>query len=768
MNIQQLFKFSSKQKRFLKFFWGGYLALFLMTIGLFWLVSMDVLGKLPDFDEVENPNTNLASLVYSSDGKILGTYYRENRTLVEYEDLSPHLIYGLIATEDQRFYDHSGIDFRSLSRAIIKMGKSGGASTITQQLAKMLFTERPSRDVFTRIQQKMKEWVIALRLERHYTKDEILTMYFNRFDFLYQAVGIKSASFIYFGKYPNELNVQEAAMLVAMAKNPSLYNPKRFPDRALERRNLVLGLMSEYGVLGELEADSIKELPIDLSFTSVSDHNEGVAPYFREHLRQELLEWSKNHKKADGSPYDIYEDGLQIHTTIDSRMQKYAEQAVATHLKNLQRIFYIEQKRNPTAPFVDISDEAIEKIYLTSIYRSDRYKSMMGRNIERPKIFQYFQNNENKMKVFSWKGEIDTVMTPMDSIRYYKHILESGMMAMDPTTGQVKVWVGGINHKYFKFDHVHHGKRQVGSTFKPFVYTAAIDQLNLSPCHRLPNTNVTFSAQDWGIPLDWTPKNANDKYGGMMSLSQALATSTNVITARLVKEIGAMNPIQSIVKQMGVSTYIPPVPAICLGVTDISVYEMVSAYSTFANRGVYTSPIIIDRIESKDGQVITSFVPQTRDVLTEEKAYVMLKLMERVTEYGTGVRLKISGNQYPRNCVTGFPYKFTNPIAGKTGTTQNHSDGWFIGMVPNLATGVWVGGQERSVHFKSVTYGQGATMALPIWALFMKACYEDPTLNVSKGHFRKPSRLSISLDCSRNSEFSSNFGGEGGEDEVEF
>ena len=741
-------KFSRKQRILFALFLGGYLGVLIGAVIYFIIAYNEGMGPLPSFKEIENPNTNVASRVYSSDGVEMGKYYRENRLPVSFDSLPDHLINALIAIEDRRFYTHSGIDFYSFSRAVFKLGQAGGASTITQQLAKMLFTVRPSRNIFSRIQQKIKEWVISVELESYYTKNEIIEMYLNKFDFLYQAVGISSAARIYFGTTPSKLSLSQSAMLVAMVKNPSLYNPIRFKKRATERRNLVFKLMEENGFITLYERDSLIATPLGLHFKRLETHDDGLAPYFREYLRGALSKWIKANPKADGTHYDIYSDGLRIHTTIDSRMQRYAEEAVTEHISNLQRIFFEVQASNSQAPFVELSQEEEYQIILAAVKNSDRYRRMRQRGYALPRILKEFEKTRT-MKVFTWAGEVDTLMSSMDSIRYYKHILQSGLMAINPITGNIKAWVGGINHKYFKYDHVQKSKRQVGSTFKPFVYAAAIDQLNLSPCYKLPNTKVTFKKEDWGIPEDWTPRNAGRKYGGMKTLQQALATSTNVITARLIKEMGSMDPIVDLVKNMGVTTRIPRVPAVSLGVSDVSVYDMVGAYSVFANKGVYNKPKYLSKIEDKNGVLLASFTTQSRDVLTEEKAYVMLKIMEKVTTYGTGVRLKIASGRYPRNCTTGFPYKFTNTIAGKTGTTQNHSDGWFIGMVPNLVTGVWVGNQDRAARFESITYGQGATMALPIWALFMKKCYADPQLAVSKGEFAKPYRLSIPTDCSK-------------------
>ncbi len=727
--------------------WSLFIFSILGCVLLFYMASEGYLGDLPSFEQIENPKTSLASEIISFDREVIGAYFRENRSRIHYEELSPYLIDGLISTEDERFRDHSGIDIKSLLRAMIKFGKEGGASTITQQLAKMLFTKRPSRSVIKRLEQKIKEWVIAVRLERQYTKNEIITMYFNKFDFLYQAVGIKSATRTYFDKLPKDINIQEAATLVGMAKNPSLYNPVRYYNRSIKRRNIVLSQMYRNDKISKTELDSIKQLPIELNFKQ-NNHNQGIATYFREYLRLELDKWLKTKTKPNGETYNLYKDGLKIYVTIDSRMQRYAEKAVKDHLSNLQRIFFEMQKNNKTAPFVDITKEEERDILKSAMKRTDRYKRLKAINTSEEEIEKIF-NASVKMKVFAWNGDIDTIMSPMDSIVYYKHFLQTGVMSMEPQTGFVKVWVGGINHEYFKYDHVKRGTRQVGSTFKPFVYATAINQLGLSPCYQLPNTRVTFEKEQWGIMDDWSPKNTDDRYGGMIDLKTALAKSKNAISARLMKMVGP-KPIVDLVKKMGVESHIPVQPSICLGSADISLYEMVGAYATFANKGVYTKPILITKIEDKNGVILDRFVTENKEVMSEQVAYAMLKLMQGVTTSGTGVRLKLEKGAYPFDCVTGFPYGFDNPIAGKTGTTNNHSDGWFAGIVPNLVTSVWVGNEDRSAHFRNIVFGQGATMALPIWALFMKQCYANEILSISKEDFEVPKKGNmIPVDCDK-------------------
>jgi penicillin-binding protein 1A len=732
-------------------FWIIFAAGVLSVYGLFYGASEGWLGELPTFEEIENPESNFATEIISSDGKTIGKFYDENRSPVKYEDLSPYLVDALISTEDERFRDHSGIDFRSLARAISTLGKGGGGSTITQQLAKMLFTGTASRSKVERIKQKIKEWVIAVKLERQYTKDEIITMYFNKFDFNYLAVGINSASKIYFNTTPKDLKVEEAAMLVGMCKNPSLFNPKRREEMTRNRRNVVFLQMNRNGKLSQSEVDSLSVLPIKLDFKPES-HTKGIATYFREYLRGYMKSWVKENPKPDGTKYNLYRDGLKIYTTIDSRMQKYAEEAMTEHLTNLQGIFFKLQRYNRTKPFEGITKAELNKIMEVAMRRSYRYRLMKNRNISEDSIKAVF-NTPTQMKVFSWKGDIDTIMSPMDSLRYYKFFLESGMMSMDPETGFVKAWVGGIDYKYFKYDHVKQAKRQVGSTFKPFVYASAISQNHYSPCYEIPNTRVTFEkGPKWHLDKDWTPENAGDEYGGMVSLKFGLAKSMNNVTAWAMKQTGPAAVVK-LAKKMGVESDIPEAPSIALGTADLSVYEMVGAYGTFANKGIYTKPMTVLRIEDNNGILLDEFVPETNVALSAETAYVMLNLMQGVTKFGTGVRLRTRNAKYYLNPVTGYPYQFENPIAGKTGTSQNHSDGWFMGIVPNLVTGVWVGNEDRSVHFKHISFGQGATTALPIWALYMKKVYADKDLKISDGDFELPENgVSINLDCEKEKE----------------
>ena len=739
-------------ENYIRWFWMLFLGGILTVLLIFLLASWGLFGEMPDHTVLENPRTNLATEIISSDGETLGKFYfNDNRTPVGFEVLPDHLVNALIATEDARFYKHSGIDWFGTLRAVVKLGGGGGASTISQQLAKQLFHGEGSRNIIARLIQKTKEWIIAIRLEEQYTKEEIIAQYFNIYDFGNNADGIRSASRIYFNKEPKDLDLKESAMLVGMFKNSSLYNPRRNPEGTTNRRNVVLSQMEKYGYISEEAADSLKLTGLDLNFSPES-HREGIATYFREYLRSFMKEWIENNPKPDGSKWDLYSDGLKVYTTIDSRMQKYAEDAVHQHMPRLQEEFFHqnEPKRNPTAPFLGLTKDEIDALMNRSMKQSERWRHMkydLKKSDE--EIIESF-NTAIPMTVFSWKGEIDTVMKPMDSMRYYKFFLQPGLMSMNPQTGHVKAWVGGMNYKHFQYDHVYQGKRQVGSTFKPFVYATAIDQLHLSPCQQFPDTPYCIEAGKWGNIDEWCPKNSDNSYGGNRTLKNALANSVNTVTARLMDMVGPRN-VGAMAQKLGVESEIPEVPSIALGSVDLSVYEMVAAYSTFANQGVYTKPVLVTAIEDKNGTILYQFQPETRDVLSEEAAFVTVKLLEGVTEGGSGVRLRTAGaeswNPVYKEVVTGYPYQFTNPIAGKTGTTQNQSDGWFMGMVPNLVTGVWVGAEDRAAHFANITYGQGATMALPIWAIYMRSCYQDETLNVSKEDFIAPEELTIQVNC---------------------
>ncbi|MFL0352956.1 penicillin-binding protein 1A [Xanthomarina sp. GH4-25] len=738
---------------YVRWFWKLFMTGILLVVMMFLLASWGVFGELPDYTILENPKTNLATEIISSDGKTLGKFYfNDNRTPVGYDELPQHLVDALIATEDARFYSHSGIDARGTLRAFFFLGKRGGASTISQQLARQLFVGVRSKgmDKYT---QKIKEWIIATKLERQYTKEEIIAMYFNIYDFGNNADGIRSAASIYFDKEPKELDTKESAMLVGMFKNSSLYNPRdhRNPIGTRNRRNVVLSQMEKYDYISEKVMDSLQKTELGLRYSPQS-HRDGIATYFRAYLDGFMKDWIKNNPKPDGEKYNLYGDGLKVYTTIDSRMQKYAEDAVQQHMPRLQAEFDHQNTpdRNPTAPFLELNQSEIDALMKRSMKQSERWRHMKyDLKIDEDEIITSF-NKPTQMTIFSWKGDIDTIMKPMDSMRYYKSFLHTGMMSINPQTGHVKAWVGGVNYKHFQYDHVKQSRRQVGSTFKPFVYATAIDQLHLSPCDELPNTQITIEAGKFGNPDPWTPKNSDGQYGGSRTLKSALANSINTITARLMDKVGPQ-PVVDLVKKLGVEAEIPVVPSIALGTADLSVYEMVGAYATFANKGVYTKPVMVTHIEDKNGTILYQFTPETRDVLSEEAAYVTVKLMEGVTEGGSGTRLRTKGaDAYRadyREIITGYPYEFKNPIAGKTGTTQNQSDGWFMGMVPNLVTGVWVGAEDRAAHFRTITYGQGAAMALPIWGVYMKSCYEDTDLEISTSDFEKPLELSIEVDC---------------------
>ena len=738
-------------KKYIKRFWIIVLGGFASILLVFLLASWGIFGELPTFEELENPEKNLATEVISSDGVTLGKYAFKNRTPVGFSDLPENLVNALIATEDERFYEHSGIDFRGLARAIVKLGKGGGASTITQQLAKNLFNKGGSSSTLKRLTQKVKEWIVATKLERQYTKNEIVAMYLNTQGFLFNAIGIRSASRIYFGKEPKNLDIQESAILVAMLKNPRQFNPNReiSKGKSLVRRNVVFAQMAKNEFITQKEKDSLQQLPLKINFTPES-HNDGLATYFREYLRDYLKKWTKNNPKPNGELYNINRDGLKIFVTIDSRMQQYAQEAVQEHISNLQKYFFKEQQKNETAPFYDLEEEQVDAIYKRARKRSDRFRGMKKNGYSDQQIDSAF-NVSTDMRVFSWNDqrEIDTIMSPNDSIKYYKTILRSGLLSIEPQTGHIKAWVGGINHKYFKYDHVDQGKRQVGSTFKPFVYATAINQLRLSPCEKFPNTPYTIPKGRFGIPEAWTPKNSGEKYGGEITLKSALAKSINVISARLIDMVTPLNVVR-LAKSAGIESRIPKSPSIALGSVELSLMEMTGAYATFANKGMRVEPNMLLRIEDKNGTVLADFTPKTNEVLSEESAYVVLELLKGVTTAGSGVRLRTSEHYY-KDIITGFPYEFTNPIAGKTGTTQNHTDGWFMGVVPNLATGVWTGGEDRAVHFENIAEGQGATMSLPTWALFMKKVYADTSLNISQEDFEKPESIGIVTACGKDS-----------------
>ena len=727
---------ANKLTKYIRFTWLLVWLPFTLIFLLISFISLEIFVDLPSVQELQNPKSNLATVIYSSDMKTLGKYYAENRVSVKYYELDKDLVNALIATEDARFLEHSGVDLRALARAVFGAltgsSSSGGGSTLSQQLAKMMFP-REKLSKFETVIRKLKEWVIAARLEKNYTKDEILALYLNKFDFLNQAVGVKSAAQIYFNRTQDSLEIQQAAMLIGMAKNPSLFNPVKKADTTLHRRNVVMMQMVVNGFLTKEKYDSLKVLPLGVIFHP-EDNNDGLAPYFREYLREYFLKtWCAKHINPEtNKPYNIYRDGLKIHTTIDSRMQKYAEEAVTEHMTDLQKLFTKECKTKKNAPFAwNVNKEQIENIMMSSMKRSDRYRSLKNAGLSKEQILAEFKKPV-PMTVYSLRGDIDTNLTPWDSIRYYKSFLHTGFISIEPTTGYVKAWVGGVNHKHFKFDHVKVGRRQVGSTFKPFVYALAIQE-GYSPCYQVANVRTCIETP--GQPA-WCPDNSdgNKGTGKMVTLRYALAGSINYVTAWVMKQFGP-DAVINLVRRLGITAPIDAVPSIALGTPDISVFEMVAANATFANKGTYIQPTFITRIEDKNGKVLEEFFPTTDEVFSEEKAYAMIQLMRGVVDIGTGTRLR-------------FRYNLRNEIAGKTGTTQNNADGWFMGLTPDLVAGCWVGGEERSVHFNSTNEGQGASMALPIWGKFFQKVYADPSLKVSKNGFVKPANMGdVQLDC---------------------
>ncbi len=726
---------SNTNSNYIKTFWKIIAFGTLFAILFICSIGFGLFGELPTFRDLENPKSNLASEVLSTDGKVLGSYFIQNRSNAKFNELSPNLINALIATEDIRFYEHSGIDLKGTFAIIFysMIGKKRGSSTITQQLAKNLFP-RKKQTILNIGVIKMKEWLTAIKIERNYTKEEIITMYFNTVDFGSNSYGIKTAANTYFNKTPKDLSIDEAALLVGILKGTTVYSPIRNPERAKARRNVVLAQMEKYKYITEDELIEAQENELNLKFTS-NDHNLGLATYFREYLRLELSKWCEENKKADGTEYDLYRDGLKIYTTLDSRMQQYAEEAVREHLTYLQKEFYNHWKGR-------IPWGKNEDMILQALKRSERYVSMKEEGFSNEEIETVF-NTPTNMTVFSWSGERDTTMTPLDSIKYYKWFLRSSFMSMDPHTGHIKAWVGGPDYRYFKYDQVKLGKRQVGSTFKPLVYTVAMDN-GWSPCFEAPNLPIVFEDFD-----NWSPKNSDNKEGGMMTLRMGLANSVNLITAYMMKQVGPQ-AVVNVAKKMGITSEIPPYPSICLGTPDVTLYEMVGAYSTYANKGVWTEPVYITRIEDKNGNVLFEKLPRKVDALSEQTAYLMLYMMKGVIDKGTGLRLR------------GPRYRFTQPIAGKTGTTQDNSDGWFIGVTPDLVSGVWTGGEDRTIRFRSTNLGEGANTALPIWALYMKKVYANPELKISQGDFAAPTGgLSVIVDCElykKNSQGTSNPG----------
>ena len=728
--------------------WALFVAVSVGVYCLFNAISKGRIGYMPPIEELQNPKDKLASEIYSADMVPIGRYYLEqgNRISIDYDQISQPMIDALLATEDVRFYEHSGVDFKALLRAVVKRGvlrqkSAGGGSTITQQLAKLLYSPTAG-NVKERLFQKPIEWVIAVQLEYFYTKEEIVNMYLNKFDFLFEAVGLQSAATIYFGKTPKELTVEEAAVLVGMCKNPRLYNPILYPDRSLERRNVVLDQMYKAGYLSLAERDSLQALPIETHFTRIS-HEAGIAPYFREHIRQmmtarepdrknyrgwqrqqfvddsiawatnPLYGWCRKNRKADGSPYNLYTDGLKIYTTIDTRMQAYAEAAVAEHLGgHLQPRFEEEKRNSPYGPFTeDLTPDEVEAIMNRAKEQSERYRVLKANDATDEEIDLSFSTPVT-MRLFSWKGPLDTTMTPMDSIRYCKTLLRTGMMSVDTRSGHVKAYVGGIDYRNFKFDMVSDSRRQVGSTIKPYLYTLAMEE-GYSPCDLAPNVQPNIFDRATGEV--WSPRNStNERTGEYVTLRWGLSKSVNWISAYLMSRLSPQSLVR-LMHSFGIRGYIDPVMALCLGSADVSVEEMVTAYTAFSNHGLRIDPIYVSRIEDNFGNVITDFAPQVSEVFSESTYLKMLPMMCDVIDHGTGIRLR-------------YRYGIKAQMGGKTGTTNNNSDGWFMGFTPSLATGVWVGGEERSIHFDKMADGQGANTALPIYALYIQKVYADSTL----------------------------------------
>ncbi len=727
-----------QRPQYIKYMWWAFGGLWVLIFLFFTFLSIGWIGEMPSFEDLENPHSLQASEVLSDDGEVLGYIGFENRSNVTYDKISPNLINALIATEDVRFYKHSGIDLRSLFRVLFKTvigrhGSSGGGSTITQQLAKNLFKMRERNSGRGTVFSKFSEWVVAVKLEHNYSKQEILAMYFNTVDFGSNAFGIKTACKTFFDKTPAELDVDEAAVLVGLLKAPTAYSPVLHPDRSLERRNVVLSQMNRYDYLSDDSLAVLSEKPIDMSRFTPQSHNDGLATYLREYLRSYMKDWCKHHRKPNGEYYDVHKDGLKIYTTIDSRMQRYAEQAVREHFSTeIQPAFERELKSRKGNPFCDITKEQQERFLTQAMKNSDRYRNLKADGLSQKEIRANF-DEKVKMRVFTWKGIKDTVMTPWDSLIYCKKFLNAGLMSVEPGTGYVRAYVGGINYRYFKYDNVQ-SHRQVGSTFKPFVYTMALQDLGMYPCTEVPNSEVCFEV--WGQP-DWCPKNSShEREGEMVTLKWALAHSINWVSAYLMKQ-GSPEQVVDIARKMGVRSPIDEVPAIAVGTPEITVAEMAGAMATFANKGEYVEPIFITRIEDSKGMVLERFTAKRSEALSEATAYMMLELMKGVVQSGTGVRLnyKYHLNQY------------STAIAGKTGTTQNNSDCWFVGITPKLATAIWTGGELRSIHFRNMTYGQGAAMALPIFGLYMEKIYKDPNIKFYRGDFERPS-VPIDMDCS--------------------
>ena len=753
---------SNARKKIIIGFWVFYAAAACVAVLLFIAIANGSVGYMPPVEQLENPIDKYASQIISTDGKTLGSYAhsKDNRLFVNYKDLSPELVKALIATEDKRFTDHSGIDVAGLFRAIVKRGilmqkSGGGGSTITQQLAKQLFS--PSADnVVERLFQKPIEWVIAVQLERFYTKEEIINMYLNKFDFLYNAVGIQSAARVYFSTTPKALKIEEAATLVGMCKNPSYYNPIRHNERTKGRRNVVLDQMYKADYITKQERDSLSSLPLKVKFTPM-DHKEGLAAYFREYLRMTLtakkpkrsnyaswqsqkfsedsLAWETNplygwcnkNKKANGDYYNLYDDGLRIYTTIDSRMQKYAEDAVREHVGGtLQPMFFQEKAKRDYAPFSrDLRLGQVDTILTRAMQQTDRYRTLKANGLSREEIKAEFKKPE-EMRVFSWNGPVDTIMSPWDSIRYHKSFLRSAFMAMDPHSGHVKAYVGGIDYNDFQYDMVNGGRRQIGSTMKPFLYSLAMID-GFTPCDEMLHVQQQLRDENGNL---WVPRNAGAKrVGETVTIKWGLQNSSNWVTAYLMGQLSPYTFVR-LLHSFGLKNYIDPVISVCLGTPDVSVGEMVTGYTTFANKGIRVDPVYVTRIEDQFGNTIASFTPTMSEVLTEEASYKMLYMLRSVVDGGTASRIR-------------YRYNITAQMGGKTGTTQNNSDGWYMGFTPSLVAGCWVGGEDRSIHFDRLNEGQGASMALPIYGLFMQKVYADKSLGYLESEvFEVPEKYS--------------------------
>ncbi len=760
-NIQKETSSKTFKKTFFIWFWSLFAGGVLLAFVLLWMISKGWLGYLPPLNELQNPKNKYATEIYSADMQVLGSYYRtENRVEVAYTDISPNVINALIATEDVRFYDHPGIDAKGLARAVLMLGKKGGGSTLTQQLSKQLYSPT-AENIFERALQKPIEWVIAAKLERLYSKEEILTMYLNQFDFLYNAVGIRQAARVYFNTTPDALNMEQAALLVGMCKNPALYNPIRRPERALNRRNTVLSQMAKYEVISEEVCDSLQQIPLELVYRSV-DHKQGLAPYFREYLRQVLTakepkeknysewnmlqyqidkkQWDTNplygfcqkNTKPDGMHYDLYNDGLRIYTTIDSRMQQYAEEAVLEHMQYLQKQFFKEKRKKKYAPFSrDLTDEEIDGIMTRSMKQTERYRLLKKAGKTEQEIRDIF-NQPVEMEVFSYAGMIDTVLSPMDSIRYQKYFLRCGFMSMETHSGHVKAYVGGPNFANFQYDMVTKGRRQVGSTVKPYLYTLAMEE-GMWPCDVTVYDSVTLID---GNGVAWTPKESHtpDNQYDTVTLRWGLEQSSNWMSAYLM----SLYTPESLVKLMhsfGIEGQLDPVVSICLGPCEVSVEEMTDAYTTYANKGIRVEPLYVTRIEDNNGNVLATFTPQTHEIISELTSYKMLDMLQNIMDHGTGIRAR-------------YRYGLRMPAGGKTGTSQNHSDGWFVGFTPSLVNGCWVGGEDRAIHFDSMREGQGANMALPIWSLYMQKVLNDTILGYSpKEEFDVPDWFDANAGC---------------------